>query len=271
VQIGVGLPLTRHSLSLGRKAKSRVSFQDPAALGRGWELEELETHNSDIQRIFEKFQDSVTDADKKTVDDINDIVWFILIVWSIFSSLLFVLFETGLPICMISVVVLAIATIISYIYGHRGPVNGYFEDDLSHLEYHVKSRMKVLGDIQTTQIQRVIWKTKGRRKALADFCMCLSPRAEIQLNYHIGIPSDVPEQFTIEGENDQLEEIATRIQEKDIPPEWEVLFEGDGILKICNLNKNINLQNNGTFIESHEEPVYLGEMADMLLSLISTS
>ncbi|MFW9919238.1 MAG: hypothetical protein ACFFED_06550 [Candidatus Thorarchaeota archaeon] len=269
-QLAIGLPASRYANNLGRRAKAKLTLQDPSMLKNGWRIEEKETHNSDMKRIFEGFSKSIKEADTKTADDVNDVAWFIITVWTMISALISLTFGWNSVFCIPSAIVLGGVCFLTYYYGHRGLVNGYFEDDLAHLEYYVQSRISFLASYEKDAIQKVIWKTKNSKMVLYDFVIYLNTSDTLTFAYYVGIPSAEKERFSIRAKKRDLESIYQRIQDLNLT-DWHLDMEDENHIALSFLGAQINLRERKTFIQSPEEPAYLRDTAQRLLTIISES
>jgi len=243
-------------------------LQDPSQLKNGWQIEEKETHNADIKRIFERFSKSIKEADKKTVDDVNDIAWFAIIVWIMMSALATTTIGFSLLLCLTAVVVLGGICFVTYFYGHRGLVNGYFEDDLAHLEYYVQSRLSLLGPLVKDSVQKVVWKKKNSKIILYDFIVNIHTKDDFTLSYQMGIPSTENERFSITAETKMLDPIAREVRMLTWAT-WSPMRKDDKMLTLVHASRKVDLRRRSTFVQSPEEPTYLVDIAKKLLSIIS--
>jgi hypothetical protein len=198
IQLLVGMPASRYANGLGRKAKSKLKFLDPSFLSDAWVTEEKPTHESDIERIFEKLSMLVQKADKKSPDDLNDVAWFSISTWAMLSTLYMLTSDASFPVCLLSAAFLAIVCFIVNIGGRNGLANEYFDDDLAHLEYHVQVRISSLRRLAGNAQPKVQWKKHGKRVVLNDFCIDFPlANRDSSLRFYVGIPSKVPESFVL--------------------------------------------------------------------------
>ncbi len=268
IQIGIGLPASRYAYTLGKSSKSKLTLKDPSQLGTEWKLIRKETHNSDIKRIFENFHKSIKEADKKSVDDLNDLAWFFVTVWAVVSGLVFLSFEFLFPICVTSSGTLAVICFLTYYNGHQGIVNGYFEDDIAHLEYYVQSRLSKIGKLDSNTVQMVIWKVKSKKMVLHDFVVSIYDQNNISLQYYLGIPSQEKERFLISADKAVIENIIFRIDDEKFK-EWDVSQNAETEICISSRSSNLSLVKKGSFIQSPDEPIYVVKSASALLQIIN--
>lgn len=267
IQLASGLPASRYANHLGRKSKSHLSLQDPSRLKNGWRIDVRETHNSDMERIFEGFHTGIREADRKTIDDINDLAWFIIIVWVMISSVIPLIIGWVTLVCVSSSVVLGLVCLFTYYYGHRGLIDGYYEDDLAHLEFYVTSRLSALSELEKESIPKVMWKIRNNAKVLYDFFIVIAVSESIQIRYHLGIPSKESERFLIEGPASVIDRISRRIEQEHMT-DWRSNRENESLT--LSYTKNIvDLRERGTYIQFPNEPLYIRDAAAKLLRIIT--
>ncbi len=270
IQLLTGLFYTRYSNQLGENARTALYLQDPALLGEGWEDEIQETHNSDIQRIFEGFHYQAMKADDAEIDDIMDLVWFSIIIWTVFSTA-FVLFNGYCEITSLSSgIVLGVLSSLSYYYGKNYfPSYRYFEDDLSHLEYFVTSRMALFANMTMDLLQSVVWKVRNGKRAIHDFFVATEVDG-VSIRYYIGISSKDNERLVIEADTRIIESIKNRLFQREIS-DWVIANHNERTMELTYIHRNVNLRNTSTFIETPDRLEYLRDVIEEILSVIPGS
>jgi hypothetical protein len=183
--------------------KEQIRLKDPSSLGEKWGSVEIKSNTEEIERLFERILIEVERTDKSKIDDLNDVAWFGIVVWSMLSSLFFVSFEALSLFCVISSPVIGLFCIATYQNGYKTTSNDGFEDEILHLEYHIKMRLKSLGKIAPRETQPFIsWMQKNQLNILEDIGLTWESKSDDESNgpsmkYYIGLPSEKPERFEI--------------------------------------------------------------------------
>ncbi len=265
VQLGIGMTFTRLYYRFGNHAKTKLTLLDPTTLGTGWTIEKKEIHSVEVSRIFEKFYKSIKKADKKSNDDINDIAWFFVAVWSMMVTLLLVTWEVFYPYCFLSSGVLAGICGFTYYEGRKSGYNGFFEDDVDHLEYYVISRLEGISNLHPGAQPIVSWKRKNDTIVLNDFFVIFEFEQDenLVLRYYLGLPSDEHERIILESDI-PVEKIKHIVNDF---PGWKTETLGEG-LEITNINSNLNLRMRKTFVQTPETPKDLFELLRKVLSIV---
>ncbi|MFW9953448.1 MAG: hypothetical protein ACFFD3_02765 [Candidatus Thorarchaeota archaeon] len=271
VQLAVGMTATRICHRLGNRAKAALALIDPSTLNSSWQLTKTAIHQGEIGRIFEKFYKSIQEADKKTADDINDIAWFLVAVWTMVSTLAVMTVDAFRPFCLISAGVLALICFLTYYEGHRGLTNGYFEDEIDHLEFHVISRMSLLSSITPDARTNVIWKERNSKMVLYDFSVAFefNEKIKLSLEYFLGLPSSDYERFVINGSENEIKRIEASLGSllSDFPG-WEPIKTSNASMILMNTEHQTELGNRDSLIRSPEKPVYLEKIAMLVMSTV---
>ena len=202
-QLIFGLSFTRLYNRFGMLNKEQLRLIDSSSLGEKWGSVEIESNTEEIERLFERVLAEVERTDKSKIDDLNDVAWFGIVVWSMLSSLFFVSFESLSVFCVIGSPVIGMFCIATYLNGYKTTSNDGFEDDILHLEYHIKMRLKAMQKISPRETQPFIaWKQKNQVSILEDLGLLYESKSDNEsggawLKYYIGLPSEMPERFEI--------------------------------------------------------------------------
>lgn len=273
IQLVFGMSLTRIYHQLGNKAKAKLMLLDPSKLPSGWTLIQRETHAANISGIFEKFLSSLSEADKKSTDDVNDIAWFLIAVWAMASTLFALTWGIFFPACLASVGFLLFVCFITYYEGHKGLVNGYFEDEIDHLEYHIHSRLDNLTSLHPNVRSFVSWKVKNGKMVLNDFCVSfeLESSTGANLRCYLGIPSKEKERVIIKCGKIMNDVIKRKIREL-ISNEWvwRISQTDDQTIEVVNVKDVFDLSTRGSFVRTPEKPAYLTRVVKDLLGIIQS-
>lgn len=256
-QIAIGFPATRAYYEWGISNKEKLHFLDPAKMnGKGKQLE-IDIHLGDLALLFEKMQLKVNKYDKGSFDDLNDLAWFGIFVWSALSSSLFFLNIGGYPICIGGSLVLVLTCTASYLSGYWKQRNQSFEDDLNHLQYYVEKRYKDLDEHLPRKGSRIyIQMVKKRRKfVLTDFSIEISLGGNNAIEYHMGLSSTEKERILVKAEDAVLNRIYNRA--KEMPPVVEtgwvverIMTLSGPIVRILNQSSDFSLLNRVSYIKS---------------------
>jgi hypothetical protein len=202
-QLIFGLSFTRLYHRFGMLNKEQIRLKDPSSLDEKWASKEIQSNTEEIERLFERILAEVERTDKSKIDDLNDVAWFGIVVWSMLSSLFFVSFESLSLFCIIGSPVIGMFCVATYLNGYKTTTNDGFEDDILHLEYHIKMRLKSIQKIVPRETQPFIaWKQKNHQSILEDIGLLWEPKSDGEsdgpsLKYYIGLPSEMPERFEI--------------------------------------------------------------------------
>ena len=119
LQLLFGMIATRSYHSAGMKARTKLAFLDPAKLNSKWELVETELQNGEIERYFENVHSKLEKIDTEISDDINDLAWFAVTVWSIGSVILFMIIGAQHFLYSVAPPILASLCLFVYYYSYK--------------------------------------------------------------------------------------------------------------------------------------------------------
>jgi hypothetical protein len=256
-QIATGFPATRAYYEWGIYNKEKLRFLDPAKLtGKGKPLE-IEMHLGDFPVFFEKMDLQIRRYDKGSFDDLNDMAWFSIFVWSAVSSTLFFLGIGSYPLCIAGSLVLILACTGSYLTGYWKTRDHSFEDDLSHLQYFVQKRYKDLDEHLPDNGTRIYVQMieQWRTLALVDFSVAISLGNDYALEFHMGLSSTEKERIVLQAE----EEVLNRVYDGIIRlPEikehsWvveRILTPAGPIVRVINESSDFSVQNRTSYVKS---------------------
>ncbi|MDF1539931.1 MAG: hypothetical protein P1Q69_13625, partial [Candidatus Thorarchaeota archaeon] len=208
-----------------------------------------------------------------STDDVNDIAWFLVAVWAMVSTLLALTWEIFFPVCLVSAGFLIFVCFVSYYEGHKGLVNGYFEDEVDHLEYHIQSRLESMIALHSSVRSFVSWKAKNRKIVLNDICVLfeIENTPNTNISYYVGVPSEDKERIIIKCESTITETIKRDtlelISEDSI---WKFSQTDDNTIEIENIKDIFDLSKRGAFVRSPEKPLYLIDLVKSLLEIIQS-
>ncbi|MHA1862889.1 MAG: hypothetical protein ACTSWA_03895 [Candidatus Thorarchaeota archaeon] len=256
-QIGLGLPATRAFYDFGVTTRGLLKFYDAGILGTDIEDRDLKINIGDIPLVFERLDFQIRKYDSESFDDLNDIAWFIVVVWAMISSAGIFTDFAGIPFCILGVFVLAITCLTSYVSGYRTIQGVSFEEDLHHLEYYVDRAIKsvdvALPDANGHVILQVT--KQGRRTVLIDIIVEFTLSKNSIIEYHLGLSSHKHERFIIEAPTEFLDSAYHMFKELPVVKEsgWtfeQVTTQSGRIIRIANSESILSISNRSTFVIS---------------------
>lgn len=274
-QIAIGIPATRAYYDLGVTSKETLRFIDPVQLDGNGKLHAVEIHLGEIPLIFEKLDLETLKYDKGSLDDLSDLAWFGIFVWSAFSSTSFYFGIITHPICLVGTVVFLVAALMSYLSGFRIKRDLSFEEDLNHLQYLVEKRLKCIDNLHPKGDLRVYVHVFERRRTMVimDFSAMVKLGSNLILEYHMGFPSNEKERIIVKTGIENL----TRILELSyntpafVENEWRVKrieIPSGPILAIINESSDFSVNKRSSFVTS---PSLIGKSTSITSEVWSTA
>ncbi|MGY5876847.1 MAG: hypothetical protein RTU30_13950 [Candidatus Thorarchaeota archaeon] len=203
-QILIGLPLARFCYTLGTKTKSDMLFQDSESLTSDWVLVEEQLSLGDVSLVFEKLQIEIHNFGKSGTDDLNDLVWFAIVVWAMMSVAIEAFIGPSMLLCISPSVVLALLCVLVYKNGYSLHPGWYMDELIDHLEYHTCSRFRVFNSLETfgNRASSIYWKQHRRTRVLHDFMDTLNVKSEkhegsLGIRHDYGLPSTHTERIVV--------------------------------------------------------------------------
>jgi hypothetical protein len=254
-QIAMGIPATRAYYDLGVSNHESLQFFDPAQLNDNQALHKAEFNLGDLSLIFEKMDLQIHKFDKGTLDDLSDLAWFGIFVWATFSSTMYFLKVSSYPLCLVGTLVFLIAAFMSYLSGYRTKRNIDFEDDLSHLEYYVETRLKRIDAVLSPAgIKFFVELLKRRGKLiLVDFGAMVDINVETTLVYHLGFPSNESERISVSARTELLSTLQEHLLNSNILSTngWNVEMidtQAHSVLRINNQLSSFSVRNRLSYV-----------------------
>jgi len=254
-QIGLGLPVTRAFYDFGVTTRKRLKFYDAGVLGSGDVSEELQINIGNIPLVFEKLDFQIRKYDSGVLDDLNDLVWFAIVVWAVISSAGIFSDFIGIPLCFVGTFVLSILCFISYASGYRTIQGVSFEEDLHHLEYYIDTLMKEVDEVLPEVNGQVILQLakRGKQSVLIDVLLEFPLQSDAIIEYHFGLSSLKQERVIIIAPPESLD-IACSVFKK-LPfvkdSKWtieEVTTQSGRIIRIINSETKLCICDRSTFV-----------------------
>ncbi len=168
-QIGVGLVSTRLCQTIGITSKRKLAFLNPSKLGEDWSLLEEESDADGITQLFESLHLELQGVQPRT-DDVLDLAWFVVIVWSAISTAAAVLIGSLPFLCVSPALILAGLSALCYHDGYQSGAAVSFSESLDHLEHLACSRIFAIQSAASGvfSVPFVRWKAKNQSRVLAD-------------------------------------------------------------------------------------------------------
>ena len=254
-QIAMGIPATRAYYDLGVTNRENLHFIDPAKFSGSSLLHRVGFNLGEVSLIFEKMELRIHKYDKGNPDDLSDLAWFGIFVWAAFSSTMFFLRLSTYSLCLVGTFVFLIASFMSYVSGYRGKRNVDFEDDLSHLQYYVETRLKrinaILAEFETKFYVEL--HERRRKLILVDFVAEVDIAKESTMVYHAGFPSSEPESITVAARNEILTPLYERLLDSSILASngWTVEMidtQAPPILRVGNELSHFSVCNRSSYV-----------------------
>jgi hypothetical protein len=254
-QIGLGLPVTRAFYDFGISSRKLLKFYDAGILRDDIETTDLKVNIGEIPLVFEQLDLQIRKYDAGVLDDINDLVWFALVVWAMISSAGIFSFIVGLRLCIFGSVVLVLLCLISYISGYRTNRGSSFEEDFNHLEYYITRCVKSVDEILHDNNGKVILQVtkRGRRWVLIDIIMEFKMAKNTVIEYHLGLSSQEQERFIIATPQKLLDSMYLKIKRLQMVQDgdWtseQITTQSGRILRIVNEASNLCICQRSTFV-----------------------
>ncbi|TFH11038.1 MAG: hypothetical protein E4H14_01415 [Candidatus Thorarchaeota archaeon] len=198
-QIGLGLPVTRAFYDFGVASRKTLKFYDAGVLGNDIDYEDLRINIGDMPLVFEKLDFQIQKYDSGALDDLNDLVWFAIIIWAVISSAGIFTDLTGIPMFLLGTIVLGILCFISYSSGYRTIQGFSFEEDLQHLEYYLDTFVREVDAVMPEVNGQVTLQTtkQGRQSVLIDIIVEFALPSDSVIEFHLGLSSLEKERIII--------------------------------------------------------------------------
>ena len=272
-QIAMGFPASRAYYELGVSNRDNLHFIDPAKFNGNGKHHEVEIYLGEIPLIFEKIDLQIRKYDKGSLDDLNDLVWFGIFVWSTFSSASFFLGFSGYPLCLVGTLILLMACFGSYLSGYWTRRNYEFEDDLSHLQYYVEKRLKTIDTHLPENGIRLYVQVleRWRTMVLVNFSVQIQLGENSTIEYHMGFPSDEPESISVKAGSEVLMKVYDSLMASSAIAEtgWHTAQtkpSTGSILQVINESSDFSVNKSSSFVTS---PSVIDESSGVTANVLS--
>jgi hypothetical protein len=271
-QIAMGIPATRAYYDLGVSNHESLQFLDPAQLNDNQALYKAEFNLGDLSLIFEKMDLQIHKFDKGTLDDLSDLAWFGIFVWATFSSTMYFLKVSSYPLCLVGTLVFLIAAFMSYLSGYRTKRNIDFEDDLSHLEYYVETRLKGIDAVLSSFETKFFVELLKRRGTLilVDFGAEVNIDAGTTLVYRLGFPSNQTERISLSARTEILSTLQEHLLNSNIlsTNHWNVEMidtQAHSVLRVNNQLSSFSVRNRLSYVT---DPSQVAESSKITAAIV---
>lgn len=253
----VGLLASRGYSDFGVLAREKLRLYDPN-VGNS-EPQKVTIDPGNISVVFERFALQAQKVDITRTDDLIDLSWFLVLAWSILSSTLFALGLTQSLFCSIlGDLALIAACILSYFCGYRTQRGLSLEDQLTHLEYHLMTRLRAIGNgsKRGSHSTSLLLRQRFRRLYIMDVIVEFDTAPGLELDYRIGVPSSENERFVLDAPDEKAAMVKHHLEALSLfkLKRWtveEMKTQKSKILRAIN-TKPFDLSNPTTFVQGPE-------------------
>lgn len=254
-QIGLGLPATRAFYDFGVTSRGMLKLYDSGILGTDVETRDLKISVGDLPLFFERIDFEIRKYDSGALDDLNDIAWFVIIVWAMISSVGIFIEFVGVAFFILGAVVLVITCFACYVSGYR-TIQGYsFEEDFHHLEYYVDRCIKAADTALPSANGHIIIQVakRGQQTVLIDIIVEFTTSLNSIIEYHIGLSSHLLERIIIQAPTETLDIAYTKFKELPVVKEmrWtleQVTTHSGRIVRISNSERMFSMSDRSSFV-----------------------
>jgi hypothetical protein len=272
-QIIIGFPATRTFYDMGISNREKLHFIDPYKFTNSGQIHDVEIHIGDISLIFEKFDFQIRKYDAGSLDDLNDLAWFGILVWAGISSTSFYLGTGGHSQCLVGALILFIACCSSYLSGYWTSPSYGFEDDLNHLQYYIERRFKKIDKMIPKTRYSILMQIleKWRSLMIFDFSIEINLGGDSVLEYHLGVPSSEKERIVVKATSNILDNVydesirSTTLSKHNWSPERLVTAAGP-IVRIVNESSNFSITTKSSFVTN---PSMIDESSEITAQVFS--
>ena len=275
-QIGLGLPATRAFYDFGVTTRGMLKFYDAGILGKNSKTEDLMIKTGDLSLLFEKLDFQIRRYDSGALDDLNDLAWFVIVVWAVISSAGIFTVIAGISICSLGSFVLVITCLVSYASGYRTVRGSSFEEDLNHLEYYVDRCVKTMDQVLSEENCTVVLQItkRGRHTVLIDIIVEFCLPNETIIEYHLGLSTHRQERFIIVTPPESIDSVYSKFKGLSVVKEslWtleQITTQSGRIIRIANSDSTLCICDRSTFVVAPDTVERNTQAANKILSDIA--
>ncbi len=254
-QIGLGLPATRAFYDFGVTSRGMLKLYDSGILGTDVETRDLKINVGDLPLVFERLDFEIRKYDSGSLDDLNDLAWFVVIAWAMISSIGIFIEFVGVAFFILGAVVLVITCFACYVSGYRTIQGFSFEEDLHHLEHYVDRCIKAADAALPSANGHIILQVtkRGRQTVLIDIIVEFTTSLNSIIEYHIGLSSHLQERFIIDAPTETLDRAYAKFKKLSVVNEsrWtleQVTTQSGRIAIILNSESMFSMSDRSSFV-----------------------
>ncbi|MHA1813836.1 MAG: hypothetical protein ACTSYX_10445 [Candidatus Thorarchaeota archaeon] len=239
-QLSFGLIGSRLWYRGGAVVRQKLRLLDASTL-RGWERIETKIVASDVARIFERIL-VVLDSSESLPDDLSDLGWFVVVVYSVIATFVAVLRHISAGLCLSVVAVHGSVWVALFVQSYLATRTSERSESIAHLEYVVQSRLSSVseGAGACPTIMLAVWRRKKNTSVLADFAVRVYSKNDDGaglLEYCAGLSRDCEECVRILKSVDESPLVSV-IASMSISA-WAPLSSGEGGFAVCRVGRRI--------------------------------
>ena len=235
-QLIAGMILTRLHYSYGITTKNKARLIDPSLLDVDWIPKRVDLEFEELKTTLNNVFTTVLGQNSNEIDDYNDVAWFVILLWSLISSVIgnFIYLESTFYI--FGALVTALTCLMTFMNGYQSANLAYLIDDLDHLEYYILSRLSKMDMKDSRKMAFIEWFSKYDTIALNDVGFRLNCGGN-ELCYYIGLPSLKNERIEIQITNDSTSTLTSRMKALSAKSNWSFTLqskENYTWIQLCN-------------------------------------
>jgi hypothetical protein len=277
-QMGLGLPLTRAYSEFGVSIRKAMKAYDAGLHSFKKNTTDVVIGTGELPLVFEQLELQISKYDTGRLDDLTDISWFLVIVWSMVSSIAHYISFLNQVLYLMGVAVLLSSCFMSYASGYWARSDNYLEEDMHHLEYYVTTFVKALDTIVPRLNGKVILRLIDKRRSsiLVDIVLEFIFSATATLEYHFALASSLQECFTIEAPSEVVTSLYQDLVHSNsiAHMSWTIecmKTESGEIIRIMKPKHRLNISDKSSYIQSPDVVVQLSKETGKVFSAIVAS
>jgi len=234
IQLAFGLLGSRWWYRGGTVVRQKLRLIDASTL-RGWKRIETKIVASDVGRIFERIQ-VLLDSNESLPDDLSDLGWFIVVVYSVIATFAAVLRDISAGLCLSVVAVHGAVWVALFVRSYLTTPTSERSESTAHLEYVILSRLNSVSKGAGTcrPVMLAVWRRKKNTSVLSDFAVRVYARdddGEALLEYSTGLSKDRKECLCILKGADEGQ-LGSVISSTGIS-RWTLVASGEESIAVC--------------------------------------
>jgi hypothetical protein len=225
-QLIIGMIVTRSHHSLGITIKNKVQFINPSMLDLDWNQQRVDLEFGELKTRLSNIFSTIPVLNSNEIDDYNDVAWFVILLWSLISSVVFSFFNLDPSFCVIGALVTALTCLMTFMNGYKSTDLEYLRNDLEHIEFFILSRLSKLNEIRSNSHRTsfIEWVSKHDTTTLNDvgFAIRVSRGNDkfCIIDYYLGISSLKNERIEIQIMNNDSSLIISKMKKLASKSNW---------------------------------------------------